>query len=159
MASIIIGDTVVAYKREQRHWTAVNGTLNDSFPAGPDGKQEALLKAIAHENAELYQFVVRGISKNPEWWKSWTKAATAVINDMVHPPRKPGFDQVAWIQSDSRDECDYDLHLYNQFIRCECEGYQFKRAPQSAKGQICCWHVLAALLAMKTEAIPQVALY
>ena len=159
MTGIIIGETLVSYHRCDREWTAVNGTLRERFPAGPDGKQEALLKAIGHENAGLHQLVSRGIRQNPEWWKSWTKAATAVINDMVHPPRLEGFDQVAWVQSDSRDERDYDLHLYNKFIRCECEAYQFKRAPQSAKGQLCCWHVLAALLAMKANFIPSVEVY
>jgi hypothetical protein len=159
MPSIIIGDTVVSYKRNEKSWQAVNGSLNQLYSAGPDGKQAALLDAISHENPKLHGIVAGAIVKNPDLWKSWTKAATAIINDMVHPPRREGFDQVAWIQSDSRDERDYDLELYNGFIRCQCEGYQFKRAPQSARGQICCWHVLAALLAIKADAIPSVEVY
>ena len=159
MPHIIIGETVVSYKRHEKGWQAVNGSLNQAYPAGPDGKLAALLDAIKHENVKLHQIVTGAIGKNPDWWKSWTKAATAIINDMVHPPRKSGFDQIAWIQSDSRDERDYDLHLYNQFIRCQCEAYQFKRAPQSARGQICCWHVLAALLAIKADVIPSVEVY
>jgi hypothetical protein len=159
MSGIIVGDTLVSYQRQGRVWTAVNGTLNQTYPAGPEGKMGALLDAIRHEQAEVHHLVAGAILKNPDWWQSWTKAATAVINDMIHPPRKEGYGHVAWVQSDSRDERDYDLEIYNNFIRCQCEGYQFKRAPQSANGQICCWHVLAALIAMKVGTIPSVSAY
>ncbi len=159
MSKIIIGNTIVNYNRSMKSYTAINGTIDQSFPSGPDGKQAALLAAIGHENAELAGLVTAGIQKQPHMAKSWLKAGTAVVNGLVYPPRMVGLDQVAWIQSKSRLQSDYDLELYNQFVRCQCEAYQFKKAPQASKGQLCCWHVLASLLAMRLELIPKVEVF
>ena len=153
MSGIIVGETYVSYKRSERIWTAVNGTLNQAYPAGPEGKQDAWLDAIQHENAELHKLVAKALRKHPDWWKSYCKAATCLINGLVHPGREAHPFEVAWIQSESRDSEDYSLEQYNSFITCQCEGYQFKHAPQSPRGQIYCWHVLAAIFAMKLNTI------
>lgn len=56
MSSITEVKTVVKYNRSTKSWQAINGKVTD-FPAGDDGKRQALLSALGHDYPALYAVV------------------------------------------------------------------------------------------------------
>lgn len=142
-----------------------------SFPAGPEGKRQAELYALAYDlpsvTAEL-QALIKAVEPLRYWMfdveaitERAVKGALLIRDGKLLPPVP--FDQpdgclneIARVQGSQA--LPYIITYVDEMCFCDCPDFQLEDAPLLPTGQRACKHVLAVLLseaAQLNSAVPE----
>jgi len=145
MSTQIIGLSKLDYNRSQKQWQLQhNGQDNAIFPAGIDGRANAVRLAIKLQDPELFYAAERIAAKHPQLNRRAWKAAILILNK-EYQAAGPLFQALITINSDSRDKRHLITARDNQLL-CTCEDFQFEQAPALPQTGRCCKHILVALI-------------
>lgn len=145
--TIEISGLVIRYDRAGSEWLVEqNGHIVERLPPGPAGKEAAVEEAIKLAAPALYQMARYMALKNPVLRSRLWKAAQLAANGHVLPPR-PGnlVQEVSQVLSATDEAILYSIQVRDCHL-CNCEDYQFEKAPRLASGQKYCKHILAYVL-------------
>lgn len=133
----------VSYRREEKQYHVVDPRTGDveAFPAGQEGRRDAMRRAVYFSHPRLFRIVTQLVEHHPALEARAWRAAELVIRGAVRKPADP--EALASVAS-SNAYGAYHVKVRDGLVLCDCLDYMDGGAPfVGERGQRLCKHILA----------------